>query len=71
MNCNDCFCVIVFDKNNKQKYKLNMKYFESRTLSKLDATITAWMNRNGLFLLRISMGIVFIWFGVLDRKSVV
>lgn len=42
-----------------------MKYFESSTLSKLDATITAWMNRNGLFLLRISMGIVFIWFGVL------
>ena len=42
-----------------------MKYFESSTLSKLDATITAWMNRNGLFLLRVSMGIVFAWFGVL------
>ena len=42
-----------------------MKYFGLDTLTKLDTTITAWMNRNGLLLLRISMGIVFIWFGVL------
>ena len=42
-----------------------MKFFELNTLNKLDTSITAWMNRNGLFLLRISMGIVFIWFGVL------
>lgn len=42
-----------------------MKDFKSSTISKLDATITAWMDRNGLFLLRVSMGIVFVWFGVL------
>lgn len=42
-----------------------MKYFNTSTLNKLDISITAWMNRNGLFLLRISMGIVFVWFGVL------
>jgi uncharacterized membrane protein YphA (DoxX/SURF4 family) len=32
---------------------------------RLDASITHWMARNGIFLLRISMGIVFLWFGVL------
>ncbi len=31
----------------------------------LDARITAWMARHGLPLLRISLGIVFFWFGVL------
>lgn len=32
---------------------------------RLDARITAWMSRNGIVLLRISMGIVFLWFGAL------
>lgn len=31
----------------------------------LDARITAWMARHGLRLLRISLGLVFFWFGVL------
>ncbi|MFN2601456.1 MAG: DoxX family membrane protein [Gemmatimonadaceae bacterium] len=31
----------------------------------LDRKITQWMARHGLFLLRISLGIVFFWFGVL------
>jgi len=31
----------------------------------LDRRITSWMARHGLFLLRISLGIVFFWFGVL------
>jgi uncharacterized membrane protein YkgB len=30
-----------------------------------DAAITAWMARNGVRLLRISLGIVFLWFGFL------
>lgn len=30
-----------------------------------DKTITTWMARNGVLLLRISIGIVFLWFGVL------
>ncbi len=31
----------------------------------LDARLTAWMARHGLPLLRISLGVVFFWFGVL------
>jgi uncharacterized membrane protein YphA (DoxX/SURF4 family) len=31
----------------------------------IDESITNWMARHGLFLLRISLGIVFFWFGVL------
>ena len=31
----------------------------------VDRGITAWMARHGLRLLRISLGIVFLWFGVL------
>ncbi len=42
-----------------------MKYFNISSLNRVDTIVTAWMNRNGLFLLRISMGIVFVWFGVL------
>lgn len=34
-------------------------------LNKTDEAITKWMSRNGIPLLRISLGIVFIWFGVL------
>jgi uncharacterized membrane protein YphA (DoxX/SURF4 family) len=32
---------------------------------RLDSRITHWMGRYGILLLRISMGIVFLWFGVL------
>lgn len=32
---------------------------------RLDAQITRWMARYGILLLRISMGIVFLWFGAL------
>ena len=42
-----------------------MKYFNIDSLNKIDTKVTSWMDRNGLFLLRISMGIVFVWFGVL------
>ena len=31
----------------------------------LDARITSWMARHGLRLLRVSLGLVFLWFGVL------
>ncbi len=31
----------------------------------LDATITRWMARNGITLLRVSLGIIFFWFGFL------
>lgn len=32
---------------------------------KLDAQITRWMARNGVNLLRVALGVVFFWFGVL------
>ena len=35
------------------------------TFDRLDLQITRWMGRYGILLLRISMGIVFFWFGVL------
>lgn len=35
------------------------------TFDRLDRRITDWMARNGILLLRISLGIVFFWFGVL------
>lgn len=31
----------------------------------MDTAIAGWMNRHGHFFLRISMGIIFIWFGLL------
>jgi uncharacterized membrane protein YkgB len=34
-------------------------------LERVDRAITGWMARNGITLLRISLGIVFLWFGVL------
>ena len=34
-------------------------------LDALDARLTAWMSRVGVRLLRVSVGIVFLWFGVL------
>ena len=40
--------------------KIVGKYFD-----KLDQTITKWMGENGLVILRISLGVVFFWFGIL------
>ena len=42
-----------------------MKYFRGTWFDRVDPIIIDWMNRNGLRLLRISVGIVFVWFGVL------
>jgi len=35
------------------------------TIDRIDARIAAWMARNSVALLRVSLGIVFIWFGAL------
>jgi len=40
--------------------KIVGKYFD-----KVDRTLTKWMGVNGLVILRVSLGIVFFWFGVL------
>ncbi|MFW6043322.1 MAG: DUF417 family protein [Marinilabiliaceae bacterium] len=34
-------------------------------LKKTDTIIRSWMQKNGLFLLRISVGLIFFWFGIL------
>ena len=37
----------------------------SRQFDAIDARITGWMARYGILLLRISLGVVYLWFGVL------
>lgn len=37
----------------------------SRRYERLDTALTTWMAQNGIRLLRISLGVVFLWFGVL------
>ena len=36
-----------------------------QTFEKIELTVIGWMARNGLMLLRISIGIIFFWFGFL------
>ena len=42
-----------------------MNIFRGEWYNKIDPIITEWMSRNGYLLLRISIGIVFVWFGFL------
>lgn len=42
-----------------------MNTLNGTSFTKIDERITGWMARNGVFLLRISLGIIFFWFGVL------
>ncbi len=42
----------------------NKKKFD-KEFNNLDTTLTNWMAKNGVKLLRISLGIIFLWFGVL------
>ena len=36
-----------------------------KTFERVDAAVIKWMAKHGLFLLRISIGIIFLWFGAL------
>jgi len=47
--------------------KLRSEVTRSRQFvySQLDKHITDWMARHGITLLRISLGVVFLWFGML------
>jgi len=52
-----------------------MPTFEERLidrlgLASLDQRIAGWMQRNGLFVLRIGLGIVFVWFGLLKPLGI-
>ncbi len=40
-------------------------FLRGEKFQKIDKSITMWMSRNGIFFLRISVGIVFFWFGIL------
>ena len=42
-----------------------MMNLRGSTFNRIDQNITEWMARYGLFLLRISISVIFIWFGVL------
>jgi uncharacterized membrane protein YkgB len=42
-----------------------MSIFRGEWFHKVDPIVTGWMSRNGYLLLRISIGIVFFWFGFL------
>ncbi len=42
-----------------------MKFNPLRYFDNADQAVTKWMARNGILLLRISIGLIFIWFGAL------
>ena len=44
---------------------LEERLLERLGLGPLDRRIASWMQRNGLFVLRVGLGIVFVWFGLL------
>jgi uncharacterized membrane protein YkgB len=37
----------------------------NETFDRVDGRITAWMARYGIVLLRLTLGVVFLWFGIL------
>jgi len=47
------------------KRQTNKKTDGKMNLNQIDARITKWLARNGIDILRIGLGIVFIWFGML------
>ncbi|MDP3397886.1 MAG: DoxX family protein [Bacteroidales bacterium] len=42
-----------------------MRLFSRNELFKIESAVIDWMKKNGYFLLRVSLGIVFFWFGIL------
>jgi uncharacterized membrane protein YkgB len=38
---------------------------KNKSLDRIDLAITGWMSANGILLLRLSIGIIFLWFGLL------
>jgi uncharacterized membrane protein YkgB len=47
------------------KFRSEITRSRQSVYSQLDKHITAWMARHGITLLRISLGVVFLWFGIL------
>jgi uncharacterized membrane protein YkgB len=47
------------------KNKVNTGLNQSPTFKKIDHALREWMKNNGLFFLRISIGVIFCWFGTL------
>jgi len=52
-------------RNIKMKRNIILSVFRGKAFNKIDPIIVTWMQRHGLLLLRISTGIVFVWFGFL------
>ncbi len=42
-----------------------MNIFNKAWVTKIDAIIIKWMSRNGYLLMRLSIGLIFVWFGFL------
>ncbi len=40
-------------------------YLKGNRFNRIDKMVTSWMARNGILLLRVSVGIIFFWFGLL------
>lgn len=45
--------------------RLSEEFVVEKYLSKLDQSITRWMAGSGIAVLRIGLGVVFLWFGIL------
>ena len=56
-------CEIRYKLYRKRRKRYIMKYRE--LFNRVDEAITTWMANYGVLLLRVSLGIVFVWFGVL------
>ena len=44
---------------------MDTRFHVPRWLQPLDRHLTAWMDRHGVLLLRVAVGVVFVWFGAL------
>ena len=42
---------------------------QNRAFNEIDSRLTRWMAANGVPLLRISLGLIFFWFGVLKYRK--
>ena len=57
--------LVSTEKDYAEKLKSEVMRSRQSVYSQLDKHITEWMARHGITLLRISLGVVFLWFGVL------
>jgi uncharacterized membrane protein YkgB len=51
--------------NRQEVTRMDTRFHVPRWLQPLDRHLTAWMDRHGVLLLRVAVGLVFVWFGAL------